>query len=208
MQVFRSSSTNTFTLGQAILISRNATSLGQCSLRPVYDHSCSSASASACSSTIGSSALSTKSKWGHGTSWRSYSSLAQPQPLTQNQNQSQPEPGAAPTPAAQSSGLGDAKRQAAFDRLRPVIDSFEGPVDWAVAYGSGVIHQANRVPSGEVSNTWSHDHTTVRLSSNLLRTYSEKGWSDDQHTMTLVLIHRLLLPTLCSPRPRLSNSTE
>ncbi|KAK4685809.1 hypothetical protein P7C73_g4334, partial [Tremellales sp. Uapishka_1] len=34
-------------------------------------------------------------------------------------------------------------RQLAYDRLRPVIDSFQAPVDWAVAYGSGVIHQAN-----------------------------------------------------------------
>ena len=35
-------------------------------------------------------------------------------------------------------------------RLRPLIEHFEAPVDYAVAYGSGVIHQANRAPGGEV----------------------------------------------------------
>ncbi|RXK34749.1 hypothetical protein M231_07991 [Tremella mesenterica] len=36
-----------------------------------------------------------------------------------------------------------------YNRLKPVIDSFEAPIDWAVAYGSGVIRQANRSPSDE-----------------------------------------------------------
>ncbi|EIW71241.1 hypothetical protein TREMEDRAFT_16117, partial [Tremella mesenterica DSM 1558] len=36
-----------------------------------------------------------------------------------------------------------------YYRLKPVIDSFEAPIDWAVAYGSGVIRQANRSPSDE-----------------------------------------------------------
>jgi len=36
-------------------------------------------------------------------------------------------------------------------RLKPLIDDFEAPIDYAVAYGSGVIHQANKSNSGEVS---------------------------------------------------------
>lgn len=35
------------------------------------------------------------------------------------------------------------EEQRAYDRLRPIIDALPGPVDWAVAYGSGVRHQAN-----------------------------------------------------------------
>ncbi|KAK8847438.1 hypothetical protein IAR55_005296 [Kwoniella newhampshirensis] len=35
-------------------------------------------------------------------------------------------------------------QQASYARLRPVIDTFEAPIDWAVAYGSGVIKQAER----------------------------------------------------------------
>jgi hypothetical protein len=35
----------------------------------------------------------------------------------------------------------------ARERLLPVIESLPGPIDWAVAYGSGVIHQANAAPS-------------------------------------------------------------
>jgi len=38
-------------------------------------------------------------------------------------------------------------------RLKPLIDDFEAPIDYAVAYGSGVIHQANRPGSGEVCPT-------------------------------------------------------
>jgi translocator assembly and maintenance protein 41 len=38
--------------------------------------------------------------------------------------------------------------QRAYKHLRPVIDSLPGPIDWAVAYGSGVRHQANSDPSG------------------------------------------------------------
>jgi hypothetical protein len=37
--------------------------------------------------------------------------------------------------------------QRARERLLPVIESLPGPIDWAVAYGSGVIHQANAAPS-------------------------------------------------------------
>lgn len=32
---------------------------------------------------------------------------------------------------------------AGYARFRPVIDAFEAPIDLAVAYGSGVITQAN-----------------------------------------------------------------
>jgi hypothetical protein len=35
-------------------------------------------------------------------------------------------------------------------RLRPLIESFDAKVDYAVAYGSGVIHQANRPTSNDV----------------------------------------------------------
>jgi len=35
-------------------------------------------------------------------------------------------------------------------RLKPLIDDFEAPIDYAVAYGSGVIHQANKSDAGEV----------------------------------------------------------
>jgi len=34
--------------------------------------------------------------------------------------------------------------KAGYARFRPVIDAFEAPVDLAVAYGSGVIAQANK----------------------------------------------------------------
>jgi len=34
-------------------------------------------------------------------------------------------------------------QQTAYARLRPIIDTFEAPIEWAVAYGSGVVHQAN-----------------------------------------------------------------
>lgn len=37
----------------------------------------------------------------------------------------------------------DPSQRKAYGRLRPVIDSFAAPIDWAVAYGSGVVHQAN-----------------------------------------------------------------
>lgn len=122
--------TSTFTLGQAILLSRNS-SLGQCSLRPTLDFSFSvtSTSASKAENRIRPRRL-------QQVSWRSYSSLATSDEKVATR--------------AESSGLEETKRQAAFDRLRPVIDSFEGPVDWAVAYGSGVIHQANRSPAGVV----------------------------------------------------------
>ena len=35
----------------------------------------------------------------------------------------------------------------AYTRLRPVINSLPDPIDWAVAYGSGVIHQGNPFPT-------------------------------------------------------------
>jgi hypothetical protein len=41
-------------------------------------------------------------------------------------------------------------QQKAYARLRPVVDSFRAPIDWAVAYGSGVINQANTSASAEV----------------------------------------------------------
>ncbi|ORY30376.1 mitochondrial matrix Mmp37 [Naematelia encephala] len=37
-------------------------------------------------------------------------------------------------------------QEKAYARLRPIIDALPGSVDWAVAYGSGVIHQANASP--------------------------------------------------------------
>ncbi|WVQ98103.1 hypothetical protein IAU59_005225 [Kwoniella sp. CBS 9459] len=37
-------------------------------------------------------------------------------------------------------------QQASYDRLRPIIDTFEAPIDWAVAYGSGVMKQAQVKP--------------------------------------------------------------
>lgn len=40
------------------------------------------------------------------------------------------------------------EEQRAYDRLSPIISSLPGPIDWAVAYGSGVRHQANTDPSG------------------------------------------------------------
>lgn len=43
----------------------------------------------------------------------------------------------------------EAERQKAYEHLRPVVDSFSAPIDWAVAYGSGVMHQANRSPTDE-----------------------------------------------------------
>jgi hypothetical protein len=33
---------------------------------------------------------------------------------------------------------------AGYARFRPVVDSFDAPIDMAVAYGSGVIMQANK----------------------------------------------------------------
>ncbi|WVF69754.1 hypothetical protein IAT40_004533 [Kwoniella sp. CBS 6097] len=38
------------------------------------------------------------------------------------------------------------EQQASYDRLRPIIDTFEAPIDWAVAYGSGVMKQAQVKP--------------------------------------------------------------
>ena len=60
---------------------------------------------------------------------------------------------AAPRPDPSPSSPSPTKHPAespAYDRLRPIIDSFEAPVEWAVAYGSGVFAQANQKP-GEVS---------------------------------------------------------
>lgn len=34
----------------------------------------------------------------------------------------------------------------AYDRLRPVISTFQAPIDWAAAYGSGVLPQASYKP--------------------------------------------------------------
>lgn len=39
-----------------------------------------------------------------------------------------------------------AAQQRAYDRLHPVIAQFEAPVDLALAYGSGVVAQANAAP--------------------------------------------------------------
>jgi len=39
-----------------------------------------------------------------------------------------------------------AAQQTAHARLRPIVDTFNAPIDWAVAYGSGVVHQANASP--------------------------------------------------------------
>jgi hypothetical protein len=49
-------------------------------------------------------------------------------------------------------GLADEQdpHESARARLRPLVDSFDGKVDYAVAYGSGVIHQANRPTTNEV----------------------------------------------------------
>lgn len=39
------------------------------------------------------------------------------------------------------------KDQRAYHRLRPILDDLPGPISWAVAYGSGVRHQANAQPN-------------------------------------------------------------
>ncbi|WWD00626.1 hypothetical protein V866_007561 [Kwoniella sp. B9012] len=44
-------------------------------------------------------------------------------------------------------------QQASYDRLRPIIDTFEAPIDWAVAYGSGVMKQAQVKPGDPPSLT-------------------------------------------------------
>lgn len=46
------------------------------------------------------------------------------------------------TPAQQKS----AHPATAYDRLRPVISTFQAPIDWAAAYGSGVLPQASYKP--------------------------------------------------------------
>lgn len=35
----------------------------------------------------------------------------------------------------------------AYKQLRPILDDLPSPIDWAVAYGSGVRHQANALPN-------------------------------------------------------------
>ncbi|KAL7420032.1 Mitochondrial translocator assembly and maintenance protein 41 [Cryptotrichosporon argae] len=47
-----------------------------------------------------------------------------------------------PRPVPAAPPLTPAQRRA-YARLRPVVDSFAAPIDWAVAYGSGVVHQAD-----------------------------------------------------------------
>ncbi|WRT64727.1 uncharacterized protein IL334_001661 [Kwoniella shivajii] len=44
-------------------------------------------------------------------------------------------------------------QQASYHRLRPIIDTFEAPIDWAVAYGSGVMKQAKAKPGDPPSLT-------------------------------------------------------
>ncbi|WVW78409.1 hypothetical protein I302_100363 [Kwoniella bestiolae CBS 10118] len=44
-------------------------------------------------------------------------------------------------------------QQASYDRLRPIVDNFEAPIDWAVAYGSGVMKQAQVKPGDPPSLT-------------------------------------------------------
>jgi len=55
----------------------------------------------------------------------------------------------APSPSSDLATKQDPHETARI-RLKPLIDDFEAPIDYAVAYGSGVIHQANRPGSGEV----------------------------------------------------------
>lgn len=50
----------------------------------------------------------------------------------------------------------------ARERLRPLIDTFEAPIDYAVAYGSGVIHQANRDTSNDVSPVKSNSQVPMK----------------------------------------------
>ncbi len=57
---------------------------------------------------------------------------------------------ATPRPTEPQTSLTEAQRTA-YTRLRPIIDKFEAPIDWAVAYGSGVVHQANATPGVRVS---------------------------------------------------------
>ncbi|WWC67994.1 uncharacterized protein I206_101913 [Kwoniella pini CBS 10737] len=42
-------------------------------------------------------------------------------------------------------------QQASYNQLRPLIDTFEAPIDWAVAYGSGVMKQAQTKPGDSPS---------------------------------------------------------
>ncbi|OCF45840.1 hypothetical protein I317_00328 [Kwoniella heveanensis CBS 569] len=49
------------------------------------------------------------------------------------------------SPSSESQKL-PPEQQASYDRLRPIIDTFEAPIDWAVAYGSGVMKQAQVKP--------------------------------------------------------------
>lgn len=128
----KSYSTSTFTLGQAIRLSRRQ--VYKSILTPESPSRSTFEASTSCSIPTANGA-STRPHRRHYTQLRDHSTAS----LL-----------AAPAPPEQSSGLEDTKRQAAYDRLRPVIDSFKGPVDWAVAYGSGVIHQANRPASGEV----------------------------------------------------------
>ncbi|WWC59516.1 uncharacterized protein I303_102072 [Kwoniella dejecticola CBS 10117] len=44
-------------------------------------------------------------------------------------------------------------QKASYDRLRPIVDTFEAPIDWAVAYGSGVMKQAQTKPGDPPSLT-------------------------------------------------------
>ncbi|WWC86869.1 uncharacterized protein L201_001748 [Kwoniella dendrophila CBS 6074] len=44
-------------------------------------------------------------------------------------------------------------QQLSYDRLRPIVDDFEAPMDWAVAYGSGVMKQAQVKPGDPPSLT-------------------------------------------------------
>lgn len=48
--------------------------------------------------------------------------------------------------AADLRGKLSTAQQRAFDNLRPVIEQFDAPIDLALAYGSGVIAQANAAP--------------------------------------------------------------
>lgn len=61
-------------------------------------------------------------------------------------------------------GMSDGQRRAYY-QLRPVVDAFKAPVDLAIAYGSGVVAQANAAPG--VSGTHEHRGGITLCSSSL-----------------------------------------
>ncbi|CAD6574846.1 MAG: Mitochondrial translocator assembly and maintenance protein 41 [Tremellales sp. Tagirdzhanova-0007] len=99
-------------------------------------------------------------------------------------------------------------QKTAYTRLRPVIDTFTAPIDWAAAYGSGVIHQANATlgpppltdfllatPSPDVFHTTnlrqnpSHYPWYARIMGGRILGWLQETWGAGVWYVTMVEIH-------------------